>query len=202
MKKLLAQSAFWVVNKHLAKELQSNDAAIILAHLMDIHLMHPEKELVFRRVDDFVRDCNVTKFTLRKVLNMLEERGLIYREREKGTMHPVTKYKVFEDKVVDLLRSENASKEMHNYLTDADTNLKSYEKLTSIDADPVPHNNNIPNKNLGNKNVNMVNSIDIVVSNKEENNYIHNNTKPLKENTTVEKKEVDRVQLWDKIINE
>ena len=152
MRKLLAQSAFWVVNKHLAKALGSNDAAIVVAHLLDVHQMHPDKELVFCRQKDFMEYCNLSEYTLRKVLNMLEEKNIIYREREKGTMQPVVMYKVQEQEVVRLLGLENASKEINRL----DNESKQTRIHVSLHADSTPRNNNILQEELTtNKNISL-----------------------------------------------
>lgn len=101
MGKLLAQSSFWTLNKHIAKKLGSNDAALLLAELSDIHDQHPDKEVVFRSQEKLMESCNLTVTGLRNAMKILFDAGLV--GIEKIGLPATNHYKVYDDKVLEIL---------------------------------------------------------------------------------------------------
>jgi predicted transcriptional regulator len=108
MKKLLAQRNWWTLNKEITRHLGSLEASLILTMLCDKHDIHPEKEMIFLRIKEIEDETGMTYHRINKALTLLETSGFIFKQKEKK-LNPVMMYKVFEDKIVDLLRLNNST---------------------------------------------------------------------------------------------
>ena len=128
MKKLLAQSAFWILNKNVAKALKSNDAALLLAELLDLHVQHPDEDMVFCQQERLMENCNLTITGLRNAMKLLFDAGVVYIE--KRGVPAKNYYKVLDEKVNELLSSGTLS------TSDQPTNdNKSEESISSSDTE-------------------------------------------------------------------
>lgn len=135
VKKLLSQSAFWILNKEITRFLDSLEASLILSLLCDMHMMHPDKEMVFLRQEDIEKETGLSYHKTSKAMDLLESKGLIFRVRESGTIQPKMMYRVIEDKLTEVYRLNSS---------------------TSISQKDGGHNNNniINNKDIKNKEIN------------------------------------------------
>ena len=112
--KLLAQGSWWTLNKTMTLYLGSLEASLLLTMLCDMHDMHPEEEMVWLRQKDIQEATGLSYYQISKAMDLLEKKNLIYRVRESETLQPKLLYKVFEDKVVDILRSKNLTSKGEN----------------------------------------------------------------------------------------
>ena len=105
--KLLGQSSFWIVNKHLARYFGDNDMALLIADMLD-------KQQYFTDLNQLVdnywwyntqravkKDCNIPRERHSKYMNTLEELEII--ERCKMGVPCRTFYHIDERKVLSLL---------------------------------------------------------------------------------------------------
>jgi len=123
--KLLAQSSYWVLNKHITRALNSLEASLVLSLLCDMHVMHPKKDMVFCKQSYIEKETGLSYHRIGKAIELLETKNLIYRERETQTLQPKMLYKVLKDNVMELYTSKD---------------------LTSIGGKSKGHINNIPKK--------------------------------------------------------
>ena len=149
VKKLLAKSAFWVVNKNIAKAVGSNDAALLLSELLDLHLQHPNDEMVFCQQSRLMENCNLSITGLRNSMKILFDLNLVYIE--KRGVPAKNYYKVLENNVEHLLSGSLSTSDQPitsdtvSYITSDQDSLEQINK----------HNINKPsiNKSLDRNNI-------------------------------------------------
>jgi hypothetical protein len=144
MRKLLAQSAYWTLNKHVAKALKSNDAALLIAELLDIHDQHPERDMVWRKQQQLMDSCNLTITGLRNAMNILKDKNLIYVEKKSNPAKNY--YKVLEDNVDALL----SSGKMSTSDQPRENDKKPSGTMPSSDKGECSHNNKHNNNQITN----------------------------------------------------
>lgn len=80
----LIQGAFFSVNKAVAKYLKSNDAALILSHLIYLQEHHFGGNEFYQQQERLMEECNVSLSVLRSSMKILSEGGMVSIKR-KGT---------------------------------------------------------------------------------------------------------------------
>ena len=138
-RKLLAGSSFWTLNKNMAKYLKSNDAALLLAELCDIHDQHPKEEFIFRKQDYLMSSCNLSIYALRSSVKILHKENLIEVKR-KGTP-PLNYYKVIDSTVGDILISHSSSFEDQTPKDVESTSYKDAQNSSYKDPISAAYNN-------------------------------------------------------------
>lgn len=82
MKNVLTQSAFWMVNKHLAKYLGSNDAALLVSHFLSLQEEVFGGKPFYQQQDRILNELNIKLPTLRKLITLLEAKNLLTYEKK------------------------------------------------------------------------------------------------------------------------
>lgn len=77
----IIQGAFFSVNKQLAKHLKSNDAALILSHLIYLQEHFFEGKEFYQEQGRIMEECNVSLAVLRKCMSLLSSKGFISTKR-------------------------------------------------------------------------------------------------------------------------
>lgn len=109
MKKLLAQSSYWILNKEVTRYLDSLEASLILSLLCDMHVMHPDRDMVYLRQEDIEKETGLSYHRTSKAMELLESKDLIFRVRESGTVQPKMMYRVIEDKLTEIYRLNSST---------------------------------------------------------------------------------------------
>ena len=78
----MMQGSFFSVNKHLAKYLKSNDAALILSHLIYLQEHFFKGEEFYQQQGRLIEECNVTITVLKTCMKLLSTKGLISTEKK------------------------------------------------------------------------------------------------------------------------
>lgn len=66
-----------MVNKHLAKYLGSNDAALVLVHLLSLQEESFKGQFFFQQQERIMEECNVSLYGLRKIMSLLIDENLL-----------------------------------------------------------------------------------------------------------------------------
>lgn len=153
---LLSQYGFFRVYKPLARHFQSNDTALLLSHFIDLQEVFLKDKLIdgmfFQQQERIMDYCNLKRHTLRECTKTLFEAGLLAIEK-KG-MPAVNHYRVFIDKVLELINNLDSNHKWYEKLTTSDdTTTSDIENSITSDSNSAPHNNNILNNNLHKENV-------------------------------------------------
>jgi len=77
MKNVLTQSAFWMVNKHLAKYLGSNDAALVVSHFLSLQEEVFGDKPFYQQQSRIMEELNIKLPTLRKIITLLEAKNIL-----------------------------------------------------------------------------------------------------------------------------
>lgn len=80
----MLQGSFFSVNKVVAKYLKSNDAALLLSHLIYLQEHHFKGEEFYQQQERLMEECNLSLSSLRISMKILSERGIV-SIRKKGT---------------------------------------------------------------------------------------------------------------------
>jgi hypothetical protein len=113
---ILSQSAFWQVNKYLAKLFKSNDCALLLSDLITkqgyflSQNQLTEDGYFFNTRENIENDCNISPYEQRKHLKTLKDFGVI--EMKEMGLPKKTYYKVNEDKVLELVINNKSLKNL------------------------------------------------------------------------------------------
>ena len=173
----LSKDASWMVNKAIAKHIQSNDATILLSELIFLHKQHPGKDMVFLNQDRLMQNCNLTLHRLRSSMTLLLEHNLVFREKKKGPSDTTPKnyYKVFEKNIDKILNDYDDRRAGIHSTGEQVTNTVSRnsddrlaENLSSGDQDSSAHINKIitkkvePNKEVINDSSNTIEDNSII----------------------------------------
>jgi hypothetical protein len=73
----MVQGAFFSVNKKLAKHLGSNDAALILSHLIYLQEQFFQGGEFYQQQERIMDECNVTVTVLRTAVKLLKDNGVL-----------------------------------------------------------------------------------------------------------------------------
>ena len=73
----MVQGAFFSVNKKLAKYLGSNDAALILSHLIYLQEHFFQGKEFYQQQERIMEECNVSISALRIAMTLLKKKGLL-----------------------------------------------------------------------------------------------------------------------------
>jgi hypothetical protein len=114
----MMQGAFFSVNKHLAKYLKSNDAALILSHLLYLQEHFFKGAEFYQQQERIMEECNVTLAVLRSSMKLLTTKNLL-SIKKKGV--PAKNY-----------YNINYS-EIGRILSEQDKNLQSTEIMSTTD---------------------------------------------------------------------
>lgn len=79
----MLQGSFFSVNKVVAKYLKSNDAALLLSHLIYLQEHHFKGEEFYQHQERLMEECNISMSVLRKCMNLLSEEDIIIIVRKK-----------------------------------------------------------------------------------------------------------------------
>lgn len=101
LKGTLNEKAFWSVNKKLAKHLGSNDAALVLSHLLSLQQNVFGNKPFYQQQERIMAECNVTLYGLRNITSLLISEGIL--TVSKVGMPAKNHYWVEEDMVATLL---------------------------------------------------------------------------------------------------
>jgi len=82
MKNVLTQSAFWMVNKHLAKYLGSNDAALLVSHFLSLQEEVFGGKPFYQQQSRIMEELNIKLPTLRKLITLLEAKDILVYEKK------------------------------------------------------------------------------------------------------------------------
>jgi len=82
MKNVLTQSAFWMVNKHLAKYLGSNDAALLVSHFLSLQEEVFGGKPFYQQQSRIMEELNIKLPTLRKLITLLEAKNILVYEKK------------------------------------------------------------------------------------------------------------------------
>lgn len=82
MKNVLTQSAFWMVNKHLAKYLESNDAALVVSHFLSLQEEVFNGKPFYQQQSRILEELNIKLPTLRKIITLLEAKNLLTYDKK------------------------------------------------------------------------------------------------------------------------
>ena len=73
----MVQGAFFSVNKKLAKYLGSNDAALILSHLLYLQEQFFQGAEFYQQQERIMEECNVSISALRIAMTLLKKKGIL-----------------------------------------------------------------------------------------------------------------------------
>lgn len=73
----MVQGAFFSVNKKLAKHLGSNDAALILSHLLYLQEQFFQGAEFYQQQERIMEECNVSLSALRIAITLLKSKGIL-----------------------------------------------------------------------------------------------------------------------------
>lgn len=198
LSKVLSQNGFIMVNKDLAKKLGLN-CAVIIGYLYSMYDYWKgldkleDDEFFYCTRENIEEHTTLSPYEQRKALNILEKEGIIYKYL-KG-LPAKTFYKLNDDKIIELLETDNESplqqdvknfnnKELKNLTSNTKENLHQEAKEFNI-------NNNILNKK---QNKNKDNNI---ISKNSKSSKISKNEKKLKNILKI----IDEYDFNEKVID-
>lgn len=198
LSKVLSQNGFIMVNKDLAKKLGLN-CAVIIGYLYSMYDYWKgldkleDDESFYCTRENIEEHTTLSPYEQRKALNILEKEGIIYKYL-KG-LPAKTFYKLNDDKIIELLETDNESplqqdvknfnnKELKNLTSNTKENLHQEAKEFNI-------NNNILNKK---QNKNKDNNI---ISKNSKSSKISKNEKKLKNILKI----IDEYDFNEKVID-
>lgn len=76
IKNTLSPGSFFMVNKVLAQYFKSNDAAVVISHLVFLDGLFEGREF-YQQQERLAKDCNVAIHTLRVIIKKLTQEGII-----------------------------------------------------------------------------------------------------------------------------
>lgn len=76
VKNTLSTNSFFMVNKVIAQYFGSNDAAVVIAHLVFLDGLFEGREF-YQQQERLAKDCNVAVHTLRGIIKRLTQEGVI-----------------------------------------------------------------------------------------------------------------------------
>lgn len=76
VKNTLSTNSFFMVNKVIAQYFGSNDAAVVIAHLVFLDGLFEGREF-YQQQERLAKDCNIAVHTLRAVIKRLTQEGVI-----------------------------------------------------------------------------------------------------------------------------
>jgi hypothetical protein len=127
----MMQGAFFSVNKHLAKYLKSNDAALILSHFIYLQEHFFKGTEFYQQQERIMEECNITLAVLRSSMKLLTTKNLL-SIKKKGT--PAKNYYTINYSEISRILSEQdinlQSSEIMSTST-INTNLQSSEIMST-----------------------------------------------------------------------
>jgi biotin operon repressor len=136
-KKLMTKGAYFPVNKHLAKQLQSNDAAILLQHFIDLQYLFKGREF-FQQMDRLAEEINVSEYKIKECVKYLKEQGLITVEK-KGM--PSKNYYTINFDVLEELMSRPLTSELKTEPQVGDIQWDENEPTSELKTEPQVSSN-------------------------------------------------------------
>jgi hypothetical protein len=129
----MMQGAFFSVNKHLAKYLKSNDAALILSHLLYLQEHFFKGAEFYQQQERIMEECNVTLAVLRSSMKLLTTKNLL-SIKKKG-VPAKNYYNINYSEIGIILSEQNKNLQSSEIMstTDNTTNLQSSEIMSTGD---------------------------------------------------------------------
>lgn len=144
--KLLSQNAFWTVNKHLAKYLKSNDAALLVAHFLSLQEEVFGGNPFYQQQQRVLDELNMKLPTLRKIVKQLQSENLLVVDKrglpakhyyyiDQQVLHKIVSLDLHKSAALDLTYSESQRKELN----------KNNSEENNLEEKEILYNNNITN---------------------------------------------------------
>jgi hypothetical protein len=145
IKKLLSNSAYWTINKELARDI-GLDATIVLQHFIDLQSSFFEDGGFYQQQDRIIKDLPITIDYLRKAVKVLVNKGFL--SVVKKGVPAKNHYTVLEGNIMAYMSSITRS-----------TREASLEVSGKDDKRSTRGTTNTKNKNTNNKDTNNIHSV-------------------------------------------
>jgi hypothetical protein len=151
----LHSQAHWIVNKSMARFLESNDSAIILAELIFLKRQHPKVDMPFLQQDKLADRCNVSIHKLRTCLNNLRKHKLV--DIVKRGMPAKNHFKINYDQIITIMSKNTVDHQSSGISTTSaqvttqvieEVDNKSSKKSTTSGLKSEPHIKELNTKEL------------------------------------------------------
>ena len=108
--KTLGGNQCFIINRHLAKHLESKDAALLFQHLLDIHItFFNHTDWFYKQYNRIANDLDVSNVkSIQRWIKTLKDIGLIDTKFE--GMPPKTYYRINYENLQELMQKEVPSK--------------------------------------------------------------------------------------------
>lgn len=175
----MLQGSFFSVNKVVAKYLKSNDAALLLSHLIYLQEHHFKGGEFYQQQEKLMEECNLSKSALRICMKILSDAGIV-SIKKKGT--PAKNYYTINFSVLEDIFSLSSDQDsdhkrsttirdqetVSQVITFSSTSDQDSDHRRSISCSQIIDNNKI-DKNKVNKNKidnTVINKKEILIKNK------------------------------------
>jgi hypothetical protein len=166
----IIQGSFFSVNKHLAKYLKSNDAALILSHLIYLQEHFFEGKEFYQQQERIMEECNVSLAVLRRCMNLLLEESIISisKKKKSNDSTPRNYYTINYSKVGEILGRCGSNSRSSEIMStgEQDLDIRSSEIMSTGEQDSVAqrvYDNKINNNRIDK---NKINKKEILINNK------------------------------------
>ncbi len=167
----MMQGAFFSVNKHLAKYLQSNDAALVLSHLIYLQEHFFKGTEFYQQQERIMEECNVSLAVLRKCMNLLLVESIISisKKKKSNDSTPRNYYAINYSKVSEVLGRCGSNSRSSEIMStgEQDLDIRSSEIMSTgplKSCEQRVYDNKINNNNRIHKN--KINKKEILINNK------------------------------------
>jgi hypothetical protein len=156
----MVQGAFFSVNKKLAKYLGSNDAALILSHLIYLQEQFFQGAEFYQQQERIMEECNVSISALRIAMALLKKKGLL--SVVKKGVPAKNFYLISLTSIAEILSTPDPSLQSDKFPTTGTTDsippVGRIRRTSTTDSTPQrvykkKANNTIVNKKLNNSNI-------------------------------------------------